>query len=61
MEREYELKLANGKTVKWAGIDGRDAAKRYVDCHREATVIAWREANRTNIIVTGVNPRQIIG
>ncbi|KKL19121.1 hypothetical protein LCGC14_2468680 [marine sediment metagenome] len=61
MEREYELKLAKGKAVKWNGTDGVDAAKRYVDCHREATVTAWREANRTNIVVTGVNPRQIIG
>lgn len=60
MEREYEL-LANGKTVKWVGTDGIDAAKRYVDCHREATVTAWREANQTNIMVAGVNPRQIIG
>ena len=61
MEREYELKLANGKTVVWVGDGPIEAAKCYVDCHREATVIAWREANRTNIIVTGVNPRQIIG
>ena len=60
MEREYEL-LANGKWVKWVGTDGENAARRYVDCHREATITAWREANRTNIVVTGVNWRQIIG
>lgn len=38
----YELKLASGKVVKWEGKDGVDAAKRYVDCNREAVVIAWR-------------------
>ena len=61
MEREYELKLANGKRVKWVGTDGVDAAERYVDCHRGATVTAWREANQTNIIVVGVNTNRIIG
>lgn len=61
MEREYELLLAGGKKVIWPGTDGVDAARRYVDCQREATVIAWREANRTNFVVAGINPRQIIG
>lgn len=60
MEREYEL-LSNGKVVTWTGTDGPDAARNYVDCYREATVTAWREANQTNIVVTGVSPRQIIG
>ena len=39
----YELKLADGSVVTWNGSDGIDAATRYVDVHREATVIAWRE------------------
>lgn len=38
----YELKLADGRVVAWDGRDGEDAARRYVDCHREATVVAWR-------------------
>ena len=61
MEREYDLKLAAGKWVTWVGTDGINAAERYVDCHREATVIAWREAKQTNFIAVGVNTRQIIG
>lgn len=39
----YELKLATGKVVQWDGKDGINAAERYVDCHRAATVVAWRE------------------
>jgi hypothetical protein len=39
----YELKLADGSVVTWTGRDGTDAAVRYVDAHREASVIAWRE------------------
>ena len=42
MEQTLELKLANGKRVKWDGETGLDAANRYVDAHPEATVIAWR-------------------
>jgi hypothetical protein len=42
MEQEFELKLSNGKVAKWVGEDGISAAKRYVDCHRDATVIAFR-------------------
>lgn len=28
--------------VTWEGATGRDAARRYVDSHRDAVVIAWR-------------------
>lgn len=42
MEQEYELKLDNGKTVKWVGDDELDAATRYCDCHRGATIVATR-------------------
>ena len=46
---EYELKLSNGKTVVWEGKDGINAAERYVDCFRDATVIAWRDYPRHGI------------
>ena len=42
MEQEFELKLADGKTVTWMGTDGEHAARRYVENHREAVVVAWR-------------------
>jgi hypothetical protein len=28
------------RTVEWEGADGEDAARRYVDCHRDRAVIA---------------------
>ena len=45
----FQLKLAGGKRVVWEGESGEDAALRYVDCHREATVVAWRTWPRTGI------------
>jgi hypothetical protein len=47
-EREFELLLLGDEKspteiVRWSGKDGEDAARRYVDCHRDASVIAWRE------------------
>lgn len=41
-DRPFDLKLASGKTVSWNGKDGEDASRRYVDCHRDAVVVAWR-------------------
>ncbi len=41
----FELKLSNGKRATWEGESGEDAARRYVDCHRDAVVIAYRNAN----------------
>jgi len=41
-QTRYELKLSDGQVVTWTGADGEDASRRYVDAHREATVIAWR-------------------
>lgn len=38
----FQLMLNNRRRVVWEGESGEDAARRYVDCHREATVIAWR-------------------
>lgn len=40
---KYELLLADNSVVTWTGSDGVNAAERYVDAHREATVVAWRE------------------
>jgi hypothetical protein len=52
-EQRFELKLANGKRAVWTGTDGTDAATRYVDCHRDAVVIAYREADRHGLHVLG--------
>lgn len=46
----YELKLSSGKVVTWEGKSGEDAAHRYVDCHRESTVIAWRHPKGPRIV-----------
>jgi hypothetical protein len=51
MER-FELKLANGKVVEWEGSDGENASRRYVDCHREAAVVAWRYPRYTILVGT---------
>ena len=59
-ESKYELKLQGGKTATWTGRDGVDAAKRYVDCHRDATVIATRQADVYGVFVLG-DASQIIG
>ena len=56
-ERSYELRLADGRRVVWAGKDGEDAARRYVAEHQDATVIAWRAYPRHGLFV-GVPPRQ---
>ena len=57
---QFELKLAAGKPVVWEGTDGENAARRYVDMHREAEVVAWRTWPRWGIFV-GVDPSRIIG
>lgn len=49
----YELKLADGRKVRWDGPSGPEAARRYVDAHREATVVAWRTWPRQGIFVGG--------
>jgi hypothetical protein len=58
MQRTYDLKLADGRVVQWAGADGVDAARRYVDCCG-GTVVAFREP-RVELVV-GVAPGSIIG
>ena len=47
----FELKLADRRIVVWEGNDGPDAVRRYVDCHRDATVIAWRNVNQHGLFV----------
>ena len=42
----YELKLETGKRVTMTGKNPTEAATRYVDLHREARVVAWRDAER---------------
>ena len=39
---EYQLKLDNNKVVTWEGKNEEDAARRYVDCFRDAVVVATR-------------------
>lgn len=57
-EQLFELKLASGKVVTWHGTDGINASRRYVDCNRDETVVAWRYP-RT--YVGPVHHSQIIG
>jgi hypothetical protein len=38
----WELRLADGRVVTWVGADGPSAARRYVDAHPEAVVVAVR-------------------
>ena len=45
----FDLMLSDRSVVTRQGRDGEEAARRYVDCHREATVIAWRTARRVLI------------
>jgi hypothetical protein len=39
---EWELKLADGNTATWHAPTAEEAAQRYVDAHRGATVVATR-------------------
>ena len=43
MDKRYELKLGDGRVVTWVGDGPIRAAERYVDVHRDAVVVAWRE------------------
>jgi hypothetical protein len=51
MPARWELKLADGRVVEWPGEDGEDAARRYVDGHRDAVVVAVRPSRRPRIRV----------
>lgn len=59
-EREYELLLAGGGRVRWPGSSPEDAARRYVDCNREATVIATRQVRHGLYVGFGRRNVQII-
>ena len=59
MEREYELKLADGRVVKWVGFNEVNAAERYVDLHRDEIVVAVRQVRWG--FFPGVSPEQVIG
>lgn len=56
---QFDLKLANGKTVTWSGEDGENAARRYVDCHRDDAVVAWRNARGP--LLTTLDRARIVG
>jgi hypothetical protein len=43
MDKRFELLLSDNRVVTWTGSDGVSASVRYVDCHRDATVVAWRD------------------
>lgn len=63
VDKRFELlitKVDEGKkvTVTWLGKDGKDAALRYADCHRGATVYATRPVRHGVFIVYS---NQIIG
>lgn len=55
----FELKLLGGAVIEWDGADGEDAARRYVDAHRDAAVVASRPADRHGISVLGRGARII--
>ena len=51
----HELKLSDGRTVRMTGEDGESAARRWVDMHREDTVVAFRRSRRAeDSIVIGI-------
>jgi hypothetical protein len=56
----YELLVSGGKTVVWDGKDGLDACQRYADAHPGVSVSAWRQANRTNVVIPSPNLNNII-
>lgn len=61
-EREYQLKvIINGKPIlkTWVGKDGSDSCKRYLDCHPDHTITAWREMPY-GVFIMG-DARNIIG
>lgn len=39
---EWELKLADGNTATWNAPTAEEAARRYVDAHKGASVVATR-------------------
>lgn len=58
-DKKWELRLATGKRVTWAGESGIEAARRYVDAHPGATIVAFRAAPQHGVF--SVHPNQIVG
>ena len=56
---EYELKLKSSKVVVWEGKTPEDAARRYVDCHRDQVVVATRPYPRHGLFLLGTG--RIVG
>ena len=48
---QFELMLEGGKRVIWEGKNWQDAIARYLDCHPNQTVIAWRITPQHGIFV----------
>ena len=53
--KRFELKVrpvgtaGPGTVVEWEGSDGENAARRYVDMHRDMEAFAWRDADRHGV------------
>jgi hypothetical protein len=60
-EQMFDLRLADGDVVQWPGTDGENAARRYVDCHRDAAVVAWRNPSAAGTVTVLGDTRRIIG
>jgi hypothetical protein len=56
----FDLKLATGKVVTWDGTDELDAARRYVDTFRDATVVATRQHKEVNVVAVLARGYRII-
>ena len=52
---KYDLKLKSGEVVQWEGKSGEDAARRYVDTHKGAVVVATRPYNHHGLVL-GLKP-----
>jgi len=50
---EYELKLRNGARAVWEGKTAEIAARRFVDCHPNQTVMATRRSQREGVFMLG--------
>jgi hypothetical protein len=59
MDRLFDLLTDKKRVVQWTGRDGEDAARRYVDGHRDVTIVAWRLPRVAEVVV--VHPSQIVG
>jgi hypothetical protein len=56
-QHTFEPRLADGRVVEWDGTDGPEAARRYVECFKDAVVVAWRWPK----YVIGIGYKEILG